>query len=193
MPFMSYQASISDAMAGAGRLMKEGGAEAVKLEGGIEILDHVEALTSVGIPVMAHIGLKPQSVHQMGGYKIQGKTCAESKKLIEEALAFEEAGAYSVLLEGVAIETAAEITKSITIPTIGISSGPYCDGQVLVIYDLLGMNPDFAPRFVKKYADLANVIKSAASQYVGDVKDGQFPQEKHGFHRNLKIVSNKKN
>jgi 3-methyl-2-oxobutanoate hydroxymethyltransferase len=142
---------------------------------------------------MAHIGLKPQSVHQMGGYKIQGKTCAESKKLIEEALAFEEAGAYSVLLEGVAIETAAEITKSITIPTIGISSGPYCDGQVLVIYDLLGMNPDFAPRFVKKYADLANVIKSAASQYVGDVKDGQFPQEKHGFHRNLKIVSNKKN
>lgn len=192
MPFMSYQASASDALRNAGRLMKEGGAESVKLEGGSETAGTVAALTSVGIPVMAHIGLKPQSIHQMGGYKIQGRTLKQSEKLLGDALKLEEAGAYSLLLEGIAMETAAEITKSVNIPTIGISSGPYCDGQVLVIYDLLGINRDFSPKFVKKYANLAEDIGGAVSQYIEEVKNGNFPSEEHGFHRQLKIASNTK-
>lgn len=188
MPFMSYQTDVSDAIRNAGRIIKDGGAEAVKLEGGMEIVKHVEAMASAGIPVMAHIGLKPQLVHQMGGYKIQGKTCPESTLLIEEALAFEKAGAYSLLLEGIAMETAEEITKAVGIPTIGISSGPACDGQILVIYDLLGMNEDFAPKFLKKYADFSSLIKNSVSQYIGEVKSGEFPAEEHGFHRKLQAI-----
>lgn len=188
MPFMSYQASIEDALRNAGRLIKEGGAESVKLEGGMEAIETVKALTSVGIPVMGHIGLKPQRIHQMGGYKIQGKTLAGSERLVGEAKAMEEAGAYSIVLEGVAMETAAEITRSVRIPTIGISSGPHCDGQVLVVYDLLGMDENFSPRFVKKYANLSETIRNAASRYIQEVKEGQFPTEEHAFHRQLKIV-----
>lgn len=188
MPFMSYQPSVTRAIESAGRLMKDGGAEAVKLEGGLEMAGTVRTLTSVGIPVMAHIGLKPQSIHMMGGYKIQGKSLPDSELLISEARAFEDAGAYSILLEGIAMETAAEITEAISIPTIGISSGPFCDGQVLVIYDLLGMDDGFAPRFVKRYAELSEVIKGAVSGYIEDVKGGAFPKEEHAFHRNLKIL-----
>jgi len=190
MPFMSYQSSVTDALANAGRVIKEGGAEGVKIEGGLEMVETVQALTSVGIPVMAHIGLKPQQVHQMGGYKIQGKSLGQSEQLVKEALAMEEAGAYTLLLEGIAMETAGEITHAVSIPTIGISSGPDCDGQVLVIYDLLGMDERFSPRFVKQYANLAETIKTAVSHYRDDVKEGVFPTKEHAFHRHLKIAAN---
>lgn len=188
MPFMSYQTSIADAMKNAGRLMKEGGAESVKLEVGLESVETVRALVSSGIPVMAHIGLKPQSVHTMGGYKIQGRTLSASDQLVEEARAFEGAGAYALLLEGVAIETARTITETVSIPTIGISSGPYCDGQVLVIYDLLGMDEDFSPKFLKKYTNFAADIKNAVGAYIKDVKEGAYPTEENGFSRIVTVV-----
>lgn len=183
MPFMSYQASVSDAIANAGKLIKDGGAEAVKLEGGLELVDTVKALTAVGIPVMAHIGLKPQSINQMGGYKIQGRSVSQVERLLDEARAMENAGAYSLLLEGITMEAAAEITKAVSIPTIGISSGPSCDGQVLVIYDLLGMNEEFSPKYLKKYVNLSKTIKGAVSEYIADVKNGRFPTSTHGFSR----------
>lgn len=188
MPFMSYQASVSDAVTNAGRLVKDGGAESVKLEGGVEAAEAVRAIVSAGIPVMGHIGLQPQSIHKMGGYRIQGKTLPQSERLIEAALALEEAGAYSIVLEGIAMETAAEITKALRIPTIGISSGPDCDGQVLVIYDLLGMDKDFSPKFVKRYAWLAQEIDGAVSRYIEEVKNGAFPAEEHCFHMNVRAV-----
>lgn len=189
MPFMSYQASVSDALKNSGRAIKEGGAESVKLEGGLEIVDKVTAIVSAGIPVMAHIGLKPQSVHQTGGYKIQGKTCTESERLVEEALAFERAGVYSLLLEGIAIETAEEITNAVGIPTIGIGSGPHCDGQVLVIYDLLGMNEKFSPKFLKKYENLSETIKNSTCRYIQDVKAGGFPSYENAYHRQLHVIA----
>ena len=188
MPFMSYQASIDQALINAGRCLKEGGAESVKLEGGVELIETVAAMTSSGIPVCAHIGLKPQSIHQMGGYKIQGKTSYSAEKLIEEAKGFEEAGAFMLLLEGIVSEVALEITKTVSIPTIGIGSGAGCDGQVLVIYDLLGMDKEFNPKFVKKYADLNNIITSAVKSYINDVKEGEFPSEGQTFHRELQVV-----
>lgn len=188
MPFMSYQASVSDAVKNTGRVLKEGGANSVKLEGGLELTKTVEALVAVGIPVMAHIGLKPQSINQMGGYKIQGRNLNQQGLLLEEAAAFEKAGAYALLLEGIAMETAGKITESVSIPTIGISSGPCCDGQVLVIYDLLGMDNDFNPRFLKKYASLGDTISTAVGQYINDVKTGSFPTENHAFHRQLKAA-----
>lgn len=183
LPFMSYQASHSQAMLAAGRAMKEGAADAVKLEGGLEMAQTVSLLTTAGIPVMAHIGLKPQRIHQMGGYKIQGRTKQEAAALIDEAKAFEAAGAFSLVLEGVTIETADEITEVVNIPTIGISSGPYCSGQVLVIYDLLGMNPEFRPKFLKTYANGHKVITEAVRKYINEVKTKKFPAGKHGFHR----------
>ncbi|MBI4238900.1 MAG: 3-methyl-2-oxobutanoate hydroxymethyltransferase [Deltaproteobacteria bacterium] len=183
MPFMSYQASAEQAMLSAGRLVKEGGAESVKLEGGMELVDTVARMTAAGIPVMAHIGLKPQRVHQMGGYKIQGKNPDTADQLLREAEAFVAAGAYGLLLEGVAIETAAQITQRVPVPTIGISSGPDCDGQVLVLHDLLGLNPDFAPKFVKRYADLGATVTTAVQTYCTEVKTSAFPTAAHGFHR----------
>lgn len=183
LPFMSYQCSKTQAMLAAGRAMKEGLAGAVKLEGGMEMVETARLMAAVGIPVIAHIGLKPQSYHTMGGYKIQGKNRGDADRLVEEALAFEKAGAFALVLEGVAIETSAEITGAVSIPTIGISSGPHCSGQVLVIYDLLGMNPDFKPAFLKTYADGHKLITSAIEKYVGEVKSGKFPAESHGFHR----------
>lgn len=188
MPFMSYQSSVEDAVRSAGKLVKVGGAEAVKIEGGTEIAKQVEAITSIGIPVMGHIGLQPQSVHKMGGYKIQGKTAGSAKKLMEDALSLQKAGAYSIVLEGIAMETAAEITKNLFVPTIGIGSGAGCDGQVLVIYDLLGMDEEFSPKFVKKYADLSTIIKESIARYNDDVKRSEFPAEEHGFHRLINIV-----
>lgn len=183
LPFMSYQASRTQAMLAAGRAMKEGQAGAVKLEGGIEMAETARLMVAAGIPVMAHIGLKPQRVQQMGGYKIQGRTKAEAKELVDEARAFEKAGAFSIVLEGVAIETAKEVTEAVSIPTIGISSGPCCSGQVLVIYDLLGLNPEFNPTFLKVYANGHKFITEAICKYIKEVKDEKFPSESHGFHR----------
>ena len=183
LPFMSYQASRTQAMLAAGRAMKEGGAGAVKLEGGPEMAETAALMAAAGIPVMAHIGLRPQRVHAMGGYKIQGKSAAAAAELVAEARGFEQAGAFGLLLEGIAIETAREITEAVAIPTIGIASGPHCSGQVLVIYDLLGMNPDFTPTFLKTYADGHRVVTGAVKRYVAEVKKGTFPAAKHGFHR----------
>ena len=183
LPFMSYQASRSQAMLAAGRALKEGAAGAVKLEGGLEMVETTALMAAAGIPVMAHIGLRPQRVHAMGGYKIQGKSAAAAAGLVAEARAFEKAGAFALLLEGVAIETAQEITEAVAIPTIGIAAGPHCSGQVLVIYDMLGFNPDFTPTFLKTYADGHKVVTGAVKKYVDEVKKGAFPTTKHGFHR----------
>lgn len=188
LPFMSYQASISQALVSAGRCMKEGGAESVKMEGGKELADTVYAMTSAGIPVCAHIGLRPQSIHQMGGYKIQGKTAFSADKLIEEAKIFEEAGAFSLLLEGIVAEVALAVTEQVHIPTIGIGSGAGCDGQVLVVYDMLGMDKSFSPKFVKRYADLNDSIVSAVGKYITEVKDGTFPADEHSFRREIQLM-----
>ncbi len=183
LPFMSYQASATQALLAAGRAMKEGTAGAVKIEGGLEMTRTVSLMTAAGIPVMAHIGLRPQRVHQMGGYKIQGKTAGDAAQLVEEARAFEEAGAFSLVLEGIAIETAREITEAVGIPTIGIGCGPHCSGQVLVIYDLIGLNPTFSPKFLRTYADGHGMITNAVRSYIDDVRAGKFPTCEHGFHR----------
>lgn len=183
LPFMSYQASRSQALLAAGRALKEGSCEAVKLEGGLEMVDTVRAITETGIPVMAHLGLKPQTIHRMGGYKIHGRTGAEAELIIKEARAMEAAGAFSIVLEGVAMETAEEVTNAVQVPTIGIASGPHCSGQVLVIYDLLGMNPDFKPTFLKTYMDGHSLVTKAVEQYIEEVKSGIFPTEGHAFHR----------
>jgi len=188
LPFMSYQVNIDQALISAGRCLKEGLAESVKLEGGAELADMVYALTVSGIPVCAHIGLRPQMVHQMGGYKIQGKTSASAAMLIEDAKEMEDAGAFMLLLEGVVSDVAKEITEKVSIPTVGIGSGPACDGQVMVIYDLLGMDSDFNPKFVKKYADLGNTINDAVGKYITDVKEGEFPAKEHSFFRDLNVV-----
>ncbi len=185
MPFMSYQGSLNEALKNAGILMKRGQAEAVKIEGGVEVAELAYRMTRIGIPVMGHIGLQPQSVHKYGGYKVQGKTSGEERKLMEDVRALEEAGCWGVVLEGIPTEVAEKITGKIRIPTIGIGSGPHCDGQILVIYDLLGMDPEFNPRFLKKYADLGWVIPEALSRYSQEVKTGSFPAEEHSFRRNL--------
>lgn len=185
MPFMSYQASCELALLNAGRLMKEGGAQAVKVEGGEELVDTVAAMTAAGIPVMAHIGLKPQRVHQMGGYKIHGRDAGGEAQLLREAKRFEAAGAYMVLMEGVAIEAAAEVTAALQIPTIGINAGPGCTGQVLVLYDLLGLAPDCQYRFVKRYVELGAAVQEAVTRYADEVRTGVFPTNAHGQQRHV--------
>lgn len=184
MPFMSYHVSHEDAVANAGRLIKAG-AESVKLEGGEEMADLVWYLGTIGIPVMAHLGLRPQHVHSLGGYKIQGKTKAEAEVILEEARIMEEAGVYAILLEGVPLEVAKEVTETVSVPTIGICSGHEVSGQVLVSYDMLGANPEFQPRFVRAYANLHETITKATQSYVSDVRSGAFPSEAESFHRNL--------
>ena len=181
MPFMSYQAGIEDAVRNAGRFLKEGGAAAVKIEGGSEIADRIRAMTKSDIPVMAHIGLTPQSIHRMGGYKVQGKSKSAARKLIEEAKVVEDAGAFSLVLEGIPLTLAREITKVLAIPTIGIGAGPYCDGQVLVLHDLLGLFDRFVPKFIKRYANLKQEAVSAIQEYKKDVEDGVFPSEEQSF------------
>ena len=161
MPFMSYQTSVYDALVNAGRLMKEGRGDAVKLEGGVEVCPQIKAIVDAGIPVCAHIGLTPQSINAFGGFKVQGKSEAAAKKLLEDAKAVEEAGAYSVVIEGVPAKIAALITEQLHIPTIGIGAGKDCDGQVLVYQDMLGMFSDFTPKFVKRYANIGEVMKEA--------------------------------
>jgi 3-methyl-2-oxobutanoate hydroxymethyltransferase len=181
MPFMSYQISVEDAVYNAGRFMQEAGAHGVKLEGGREVAEVTRRISSSGIPVMAHLGLTPQSVHQLGGYKVQGKEDTAAKRIMEDAKILEEAGAFSLVLECVPAVLAAKITRSLSIPTIGIGSGVHCDGQVLVIHDMLGMFERFTPKFVKKYADLNVQIKKAVKQYCEEVRAGAFPGKEHSF------------
>jgi 3-methyl-2-oxobutanoate hydroxymethyltransferase len=181
MPFMSYQASLEDGIRNAGRLVKEGGVEAVKLEGGADYAELASRLAKIGIPVMGHIGLTPQSLHAMGGFKVQGRSEVQAKKILADARALEEAGCYAIVLEGIPRELAAEITSVLSIPTIGIGAGVHCDGQVLVIYDLLGMNEEFRPKFVKRYDNLAVRIRTAVEQYITEVRNEQFPDDEHSF------------
>jgi 3-methyl-2-oxobutanoate hydroxymethyltransferase len=181
MPFMSYQTSVYDAVVNAGRLMKEGRAGAVKLEGGVEVCPQIKAIVDAGIPVCAHLGLTPQSINAFGGFKVQGKTEAAAKKLIENAKAVEEAGAFAVVLECVPAKLAKIVTETINIPTIGIGAGPYCDGQVLVNQDMLGMYTDFKPKFVKHFANVGEVIKGAVQEYIKELDEGTFPAPEHCY------------
>jgi 3-methyl-2-oxobutanoate hydroxymethyltransferase len=181
MPFMSYQASPEDALRNAGRLMKEAGAQSVKLEGGKSVAETVRRLVEAGIPVMGHIGLTPQSVHQFGGHKVQGKTPAAAVRLLNDARALEEAGAYAIVLETIPAALARLITERVSVPTIGIGAGPHCDGQVLVLHDMLGLYPDFVPKHVKQYAHLAEEVGRAVRQYVAEVAEDRFPTEKESF------------
>jgi len=188
MPFLSYQASVDDAVRNAGRLVAEGGAEAVKLEGGRDFCDVVARIVRAGMPVMGHIGLTPQSVHRMGGYVVQGRDEEKARRLLDDALALEQAGAYSIVLEGIPAELAVEITRRLSIPTIGIGAGPGCDGQVLVCYDMLGLNPAFSPKFLKKYLDGAQAVGGAVRAFVEEVRAGAFPDDAHSFHsRSLRL------
>ena len=181
MPFMSYQASVEDAVRNAGILVSRGGANSVKVEGGEEYAEEIHRIVRAGIPVMGHIGLTPQSVNLLGGFGVQGRGEENAKKLMRDAKVLEEAGCYAVTLEMVPRELAAKITASLTIPTIGIGAGNGCDGQVLVCYDALGMNPDFTPKFLKRYANLYGVISEAVRNYAAEVKSGAFPDEAHSF------------
>ena len=181
MPFMSYQTSVYDAVVNAGRLVKEGRAQAVKLEGGMEVCDHIRAIVKASIPVCAHLGLTPQSVNAFGGFKVQGKGEEAAQRLLDEARAVEEAGAFAVVLECVPQALAEKITKSIHIPTIGIGAGAGCDGQVLVYQDMLGMYSDMVPKFAKQYAQVGTQMKEAFAAYRKEVADGTFPAPEHTF------------
>jgi len=181
MPFMSYQTGIEEAVRNAGRFLKEAGASAIKLEGGAEVAGQIRAMTRSEIPVMAHIGLTPQSIHRMGGFKVQGKTEEAATKLIEEAHIVEDAGAFSLLIEAVPMKLANRITKELSIPTIGIGAGPHCDGQVLVLHDVIGMFERFVPKFVKRYANLKDEALKAIMAYREEVEKGEFPSEEQSF------------
>lgn len=181
MPFMSYQISVEDALRNAGRILKETAAQAVKLEGGKEVTATVKAMTSAGIPVVGHLGLTPQSVHQLGGFKVQGKDVAAAQQLIDDARGLEAAGAFAVVLECVPAPLAAKVTQALSIPTIGIGAGNGCDGQVLVIHDILGLLPGFKPKFVKPYRALHTEITAAVQEYIDEVKNRQFPGPEHSF------------
>ncbi|MSO45238.1 MAG: 3-methyl-2-oxobutanoate hydroxymethyltransferase [Acidobacteria bacterium] len=175
MPFLSYQISIAEAVRNAGRLLQEGGAAAVKLEGGRPVVDVVTRLVDIGIPVMGHLGLTPQSVHQLGGYRRRATNPRDAEMLIADAVALEEAGAFSLVLESIPSDVAAAVTSRLSIPTIGIGAGPYCDGQVLVSSDMLGLFDRFVPPFVKQYAHLATTIVEATQAYIEDVREGRYP------------------
>lgn len=181
MPFMSFQVSSEKALENAGKLMKDGGFEAVKLEGGAEVAEHVHRIVSAGIPVMGHVGLLPQSVHAMGGFKVQGKKEDDADRIIRDARALEDAGCYAIVIEAVPADVAARVTEAVAIPTIGIGAGPSCDGQVLVCYDFLGMFRGMRPKFVKRYAEIGDAIVDATRTYVDEVRRGAFPTEAHSF------------
>lgn len=189
MPFMSYQTSIYDAVYNAGRLIKEGRCQAVKLEGGATVCPQIKAITKASIPVMAHIGLTPQSVNAFGGFKVQGKSEEAARKLIEEAKAVEEAGAFAVVLECVPAKLAELITASINIPTIGIGAGPGCDGQILVYQDMLAMFSDLRPKFVKQFGQVGDAMKAAFASYIKETAEGTFPAEEHGFKISDDVIS----
>jgi len=182
MPFLTYQVSPEKALENAGRLVQEGGAHSVKLEGGLPILKTVEKMVTAGIPVLGHIGLTPQRIHEMGGYRVQGKTSSQRDALRQDALALQDAGAYALVLEGIPSELAQSITESLKIPTIGIGAGPHCDGQVLVLQDLLGLNLDFQPKFVKQFAQLGKITREAIKKYADEVRSSQFPNQEHSYY-----------
>lgn len=188
MPFMSYQADAADGVRNAGRLLKEGGCQSVKLEGGRPVADIVRKIVQAGIPVMGHLGLTPQAVNQLGGYRIQGRTTKAAVELIDDAKALEEAGAYALVLEGVPTQLAQMVTERLSIPTIGIGAGVHCDGQVQVFHDLLGLFDDFAPKHARKYANLSEVIQDAVSRYVSDVQAQTFPTEKESFNMKPEVA-----
>jgi 3-methyl-2-oxobutanoate hydroxymethyltransferase len=181
MPFLSWQVSPEQALTNAGRFLSEGGAQAVKLEGGIDAAPTIERIVHAGIPVMAHVGLTPQSVHAMGGFRVQGKTEEAAERVLADAKAVAEAGAYSLVLEGIPTDLAKRITDEVDIPTIGIGAGPHCDGQVLVCYDLLGLTPELKPKFVKRYAEFFEEGVAAARRYRDEVRAGVFPSEEYSF------------
>lgn len=181
MPFMSYQTSVYDAVVNAGRLMKEGRANAVKLEGGVSVCPQIKAITDAGIPVMAHLGLTPQSINAFGGFKVQGKNEAAARRLIDDARAVEEAGAFALVLECVPAKLAKIISEQLTIPTIGIGAGAGCDGQILVYQDMLGMFSDYTPKFVKRFAEVGSVMKEAFANYIKEVQAETYPAEEHTF------------
>jgi 3-methyl-2-oxobutanoate hydroxymethyltransferase len=187
MPFMSYHSSIEQAITSAGRFIQEAGMHAVKVEGGGRVAEITHRLTEIGIPVMGHVGLTPQFVHQMGGFKVQGKTDAQGARITADAKALEQAGAFSIVLEGVPSKLAASITQALRIPTIGIGAGPGTDGQVLVFHDMLGLTTGKAPKFVKRYANLAEEIARAATAYADDVRAGKFPGPEHEYSANGSI------
>lgn len=181
MPFLSCSTGCDDAVRNAGRMMREGGAHAVKVEGGAPVAETVRRITEAGIPVMGHLGLTPQSVHKLGGFRVQGRDEDAAQRLRDDALALQQAGAYALVLEMVPRQLAREVTEALTIPTIGIGAGPDTSGQVLVCYDLLGLNDGFHPRFLKRYASLAQTVRDATRAYVDDVRDGAFPADEHSF------------
>lgn len=179
MPFMTYKISAEQALESAGRMIQEGRCESVKLEGGLEMADTISRLTAAGIPVVGHVGLLPQSVHAIGGFKMQGKSGFDRARIIEDARAVADAGAFCIILESMPLELAAAITEEVSVPTIGIGAGPHCDGQVLVIYDMLGMNEDFTPRFLKRFGEVGKAVREAVSNYCDEVRDGTFPAREH--------------
>lgn len=181
MPFLSYHTSIENAVLNAGRMLKEGGANAVKLEGGANVVEQIRAIVNAQIPVMGHLGLTPQSVNVFGGFKVQGKSEETIKQLVEDAIQLEKAGAFAIVLEGIPSKVAELITNSVSIPTIGIGAGAECDGQILVYQDMLGMFDNFIPKFVKQYASIGLDIKTAIKSYIEEVERGAFPQEEHTF------------
>jgi len=193
MPFMSYQTTPEEAVRNAGRLVAEGGVGSVKLEGGEEFAETVERIVRASIPVMGHLGLTPQSVHKMGGYVVQGRDEQAARKILHDALALEKAGCYALVLEGVPMDLAAQISERLTIPTIGIGAGVHCDGQVLVCYDFLGLNPDFKPKFVKRYADLYGAIRQASETFFSEIRGETFPDEDHSFKsKTIRLVASNK-
>ncbi|HEX6176024.1 MAG TPA: 3-methyl-2-oxobutanoate hydroxymethyltransferase [Candidatus Binatia bacterium] len=181
MPFLSFQVGREQALRNAGRFLQEAGAEAIKLEGGIAMEDTIAAIVNAGIPVMGHVGLTPQSVHRFGGYKVQGREKGQYDIIVRDALAVQEAGAFAIVVEGVPTALAKEITERVTIPTIGIGAGIHCDGQVLVLHDMLGLFDDFTPKFVKRYADIKGSMTAAVKNFVDEVRERKFPGEEHSF------------
>ena len=188
MPFLSYQVSVESAILNAGRFIKESGAQAVKLEGGSEYTDRISGIINAGIPVVAHLGLTPQSYHQMSGYKVQGKTQGSAEKLLDDARAIEKAGAFALVLEGIPSELAKIITQNVKIPTIGIGAGSHCDGQIQVFHDILGMYGTFVPKHTKQYANIGDDISQALVNYKNDVEEKAFPEKEHSAHLDAKVL-----
>jgi 3-methyl-2-oxobutanoate hydroxymethyltransferase len=181
MPFMSYQISVEDAKRSAGRVLKETGVQAVKLEGGAPMAPTIRALVEIGIPVMGHLGFTPQSMHALGGYRVQGRGADATARIVADARALEEAGAFSIVLELMPSDAARQVTEAVSIPTIGIGSGLHCDGQVLVLHDMLGLNEGFEPRFLKRYAELAETVRGAVRAFGADVREGRYPDDSHAY------------
>lgn len=182
MPFLSFQVSIEEAKRNAGRFLQEAGAEAVKVEGGARILETIKAIVQMEVPVMGHVGLTPQSIHRFGGYRVQGKEKEQREVIMQDAIAVQEGGAFSIVLEGIPMDLAKEITRRLSIPTIGIGAGIDCDGQVLVVHDMLGLFEMYTPKFVKRYADLKGIMADAVKNFIAEVKEEKFPDDEHSFH-----------